>query len=126
MYDIKNFIETIGRNLTKSQSPGRVSVLFIGSRLFWEGTVLWLGDSSVCAGRGHRRFRSAFVAGYCAQSLQSCPALCQPVGSSLQVMGFARQESWSGLPCPPPGALPDPETEPTPPALQTDFLLLSP
>ena len=28
-------------------------------------------------------------------------------------MGFSRQEYWSGLPCPPPGDLPDPETEPT-------------
>ena len=27
-------------------------------------------------------------------------------------MGFSRQEHWSELPCPPPGALPDPETEP--------------
>jgi len=27
-------------------------------------------------------------------------------------MGFSRQEEyWSGLPCPPPGDLPDPETE---------------
>ena len=27
-------------------------------------------------------------------------------------MGFSRQECWSGLPCPPPGDLPDPGTEP--------------
>ena len=27
-------------------------------------------------------------------------------------MGFSRQESWSGLPYPPPGDLPDPRTEP--------------
>ena len=27
-------------------------------------------------------------------------------------MGFSRQEYWSGLPCPLPGDLPDPETEP--------------
>ena len=27
-------------------------------------------------------------------------------------LGFSRQEYWSGLPCPPPGDLPDPETEP--------------
>ena len=27
-------------------------------------------------------------------------------------MGFSRQEYWSGLPCPPPGALPDPEIKP--------------
>ena len=26
--------------------------------------------------------------------------------------GFSRQEYWSGLPCPPPGHLPDPGTEP--------------
>ena len=26
-------------------------------------------------------------------------------------MGFSRQESWSGLPCPPPGDLPDTGTE---------------
>ena len=27
-------------------------------------------------------------------------------------MGFSRQECWSGLPCPPPGDLPDPRIEP--------------
>ena len=27
-------------------------------------------------------------------------------------MGFSRQEHWSGLPCPPPGDLPDPGVEP--------------
>ena len=27
-------------------------------------------------------------------------------------MGFFRQECWSGLPCPPPGDLPDPQSEP--------------
>ena len=27
-------------------------------------------------------------------------------------MGFSRQEYWSGLPCPPPGDLPDPGMEP--------------
>ena len=28
-------------------------------------------------------------------------------------MGFSRQEYWSGLPCPPPGDLPNPGIEPT-------------
>ena len=32
-------------------------------------------------------------------------------------MGFSRQEHWSGLPCPPPGDLPNPGTEPTSPAV---------
>ena len=30
-------------------------------------------------------------------------------------MGFSRQECWSGLPCPPPGDLPDPGIEPVSP-----------
>ena len=30
--------------------------------------------------------------------------------------GFSRQEYWSGLPCPPPGDLPNPGIKPTPPA----------
>ena len=38
-------------------------------------------------------------------------------------MGFSRQEYWSGLPCPPPGELPDPGIEPmVSPALQADSL----
>ena len=32
-------------------------------------------------------------------------------------MGFSRQETWSALPFPPPGDLPDPGIEPTSPAL---------
>ena len=42
-------------------------------------------------------------------------------------MGFSRQEYWSGLPCPPPGDIPDLEIEPAPlvsPTLQADSLLL--
>ena len=47
-----------------------------------------------------------------AQSRQLCPTLCcvvdcHPPDSS------SRQEYWSGLPCPPSGDLPNPETEPT-------------
>ena len=33
----------------------------------------------------------------------------------LPFMGFSRQEYWSGLPCPPPGDLPNPGIEPTSP-----------
>ena len=50
-----------------------------------------------------------------AQSLQLCPTLCNPMDCTPQVplsMGFSRQEYWSGLPCPPPGDLPDPGIEP--------------
>ena len=36
-------------------------------------------------------------------------------------MGFSRQESWSGLPVPFPGNLPDPGIKPGFPTLQADF-----
>ena len=38
-------------------------------------------------------------------------------------MGFCRQEYWSGLRCPPPGDLPNPEIESGSPVLQADSLL---
>ena len=37
-------------------------------------------------------------------------------------MGFSRQEYWSGLPCPPPGDLPNPGIKPRSPAFQADSL----
>ena len=36
--------------------------------------------------------------------------------------GFSRQECWNGLPCPPPGDLPNPGIGPRSPALQADSL----
>ena len=66
-----------------------------------------------------------------AQSLQLCSALCDPLVGNPPAplsMGFSRLEYWSGLPCPPPGDLPDPGIEPMSsvfPALQADSLLLS-
>ena len=46
------------------------------------------------------------------KSLQSCPFLFDPGCVAHQAplsMGFSRQENWSGLLCPSPGNLPDPE-----------------
>ena len=43
--------------------------------------------------------------------LQLCITLCGPVDCSppgLSVCGISRQEHWRGLPCPPPGDLPNP------------------
>ena len=40
-------------------------------------------------------------------------------------MGFPRQEYWSGLPCPPPGDLPNPGIEPMSPALAGVFFTTS-
>ena len=56
---------------------------------------------------------------------QSCPTLCDPVDCSPQgplSTKFSRQDYWSGLPCPPPGALPNPEIKPRSPPLQADSL----
>ena len=47
-----------------------------------------------------------------AKWLQSCLILCDPIDHRPQSplsMGFSRQEYLSGLPCPPPGDLLDPE-----------------
>ena len=60
---------------------------------------------------------------------KSCPTLCDPWTITHQAslsMEFSRQEYWSGLPCPPPGDLPDPGIEPGSPALQADTLLFEP
>ena len=46
---------------------------------------------------------------------QSCSTLCDPMDCSLSgssSMGFSRQEYWNGLPCPPPGDLPNPGIKP--------------
>ena len=40
--------------------------------------------------------------------------------------GFPRQEHWNGVPCPPPGDLPDPGIEPGSPALEADVLSSEP
>ena len=42
------------------------------------------------------------------------------------VHGILRAEYWSGLPCPPPGDLPNPGIEPRSPALQADTLPAEP
>ena len=45
----------------------------------------------------------------------------QPAGLRCP-WGFSRQEYWSGLPCPPPGDLPNPGIKPRSPTLQVDSL----
>ena len=65
----------------------------------------------------------------CAQSLQLCLTLCDPMTVAHQnplFMEFSRQEYWSGLPCPPPGDLPNPGFEPASlmsPALAGGFFI---
>ena len=56
---------------------------------------------------------------------QSCPTLATPWTVACQAslpMGFSRQEYWSELPFPSPGAIPNPGIEPRFPALLADSL----
>ena len=70
-----------------------------------------------------RILHTAFCVCVCAKSLQSCATLCDPIVQQAPLsMGFSRQEYWSGSPCPPPGDLPDPKTEPTVPCSLLWFL----
>ena len=60
---------------------------------------------------------------------QSFLTLCTPRTVAHQPplsMGFSRQKYWSGLPCPPPGDLPNPGIKPRSPTLQVDSLLPEP
>ena len=50
----------------------------------------------------------------CAQSLSCVQLFATPWTAVHQAhlsLGFSRQECWNGLPCPPPGDLPDPGIE---------------
>ena len=60
---------------------------------------------------------------------QSWPTLWTPWTVAHQAplsMGFPRQESWSGLPFPIPGDLPDPGIEPVSPAVAGGFFTTKP
>ena len=83
-------------------------------------------DSPPDIERKHGYRRVAGQGGACMISCFSCVRLFVTLWTAaLQAplsMGFSRQEYWSGLPCPPPGYLPDPGIEPRLPALQVNSL----
>ena len=63
------------------------------------------------------------------RSVASVSAASRTQAARLPVRGLSSQEYWGGLPCPPPGDLPDPGVEPTSlisPALQVDLSLSHP
>ena len=60
--------------------------------------------------------------------VQLFATLCTVTHQAPLFMGFSRQKYWSGLPCPPPGDLPNLGIKPVPPAaatLQADSLPLN-
>ena len=62
----------------------------------------------------------------CFSHVQLFATLWTVARQAPQSMGFSRQEYWSGLPCFPPGDLPDPGVKPLSPALQVDFFTVEP
>ena len=94
----------------------RASFVRISWRILW--TVLF--SLSV------RCFKSPcdhnlYLSHVCAQSVSHVQLFVTPWIVACRLLGpwaFTRQEYWSGLPCPPPGDLPDSGIEPRSPALQ--------
>ena len=96
--------------------------------------INYFGQQNLIAGAYVRPCMWVCVCVWVTQSLQSCPTLYKPMNcrtgdcrAPLSI-GFSRQESWSGLPCPPPGDLPNPRIKPpspVSPALQAGSWLLS-
>ena len=67
----------------------------------------------------------------CVLLLNRVLLVCDPIDLALQVplcmrQDFSRQEYWSGFPFSPPGDLPNPEIEPTSPALAGGFFTTEP
>ena len=58
--------------------------------------------------------------------VQLCVTLWTVAHQAPLSMEFSRKESWSGLPLPPPGDLPDTGIEPMSPALQANSLTADP
>ena len=103
-----------------------------------EGTMSKQSPSmTLCHPLGGRRHFQLLTASHSshtcvwAQSLQSCPTLCDPMGYSppgSSVHGFSRQEYWNGLPFPSLWDLSNPwidPASPATPAIQADSLPLS-
>ena len=97
-----------------------MSVLEAGFKRTWFYIATWkllysTGSSAWCAEMtsGRKTQEGGHICTpACVHSLQSCPALYDPMDFSPLSMGFSRQEYWSGLSCPPPGDVPNPGTEP--------------
>ena len=58
----------------------------------------------------------------CVSHVRFCDPMDSIACQAPLTMEFSRQEYWSGLPCPPPGDLPDPGIKPWSPVLQADSL----
>ena len=89
----------------------------------WTKTIIDSRESDLCLNKMSNFQKNYwFSFSLCAKLLQLCPTLCDPMYScppGSSVHGISKQEYWSGLPCLPPGDLPDPVTEPKSPVSLT-------
>ena len=129
-------LATLSLSKEISQLSVHVLTIFIIRKFF-----LWFHWQSYCSVRLSflDRYRCQDILHACVHECkvtQSCPTPFSPMDCKLPAppppprlsMGFSRQESWSGLPCPPPGDLPNPGIKPVPlmsPALADGFFTTS-
>ena len=90
-----------------------------------QGLCLWLYPFQQCFQPQHT-YKIVVVVVFSHLVMSGWIWLCHPMDyiafQAPLSMGFPRQEHWSGLPCLPPGDLPDPGIEPQSPALMGRFL----
>ena len=109
-------------------SPAAAPAPQVGWLLVVLGTQHHRGEGSLVQGNDdaswcRRNWNSPSLGALVAQW---CSTLSDPVDYAHQAplsIGFSRPESWSGLPFPSPGDLPDPEIKPGSPTLQAESLL---
>ena len=95
------------------------------SSFVYSGSPLVPGLAELCPGHKTLSFADSEESGGGGLVAKLCPTLATLWTVARQAplsMGFSRQGSWNGLPCPSPGDLPDPGIEPRSPALQADSL----
>ena len=91
-----------------------------------EGIIPYNTVSDICTVYQDASVTSKF--NFCFFSHSVVSTLCNPKDWSQVPLsvGFPRQESWSGLPFPPPGHLPDPGIKPVAPVSAGRFLTAEP
>ena len=104
---------------------------FVNTEPTWECRQRLRGQRWMGGGLGQRLTLSApwFPHWYVALSRSFVSGSATPRAEPTRLLspwGFSRQEYWSGLPCPPPGDLPNPGIEPRSPTLQADSLPAEP
>ena len=95
--------------------------------LYWitpfSEVMIWSLSSFTFISLGDRNARFVCLWFYCDHGIYQLycdPMDCSPPGSSAH--GDSLDKTWSGLPCPTPGDLPNPGIEPRSPSLQSDSL----